>query len=254
MPRAVLRCAFATRILPSRDWDLSEEQIAAHSDLHRQRVGAVVDAELSWLNGERPEPDWPKFPFEPAYPRRRGIRLPGGPLRKQSPARQRPRTEERVDHQGAALWLNNAASLVDFAKRPWLHNVVRTYACWTAAANGAGLDDDEEISRLPSEWNDAYFDLLAYCLPGLASPEVDELALVPIMSMPDEPFFDVVTRFLRSVDAVYFGEHGLQTPEAVRIRSTLAQRLMASSGWRRLADSRSTSIEMHIGPAIAVFF
>lgn len=254
LPPAMLRCAFAARILPSRDWDLSEEQIAARSDCHRQRVGAVVDTELSWLNGERLEPDWPKFPIEPAHPRRRGIRLPGGPIREQSPARQRPRTEERVDHQGAALWLKNAASLVDFAKRPWLHDVVRVYACWTAATNGAGLDDDEEISSPPSEWNDAYFDLLAYCLPALASPEVDELALVPIMSMPDEPFFDVVTRFLRSVDAVYFGEHGLQTPEAVRIRSTLAQRLMASSGWRRLANSRSTSIEMHIGPVIATFF
>lgn len=91
-------------------------------------------------------------------------------------------------------------------------------------------------------------------MPGLASREADKLAVTPISSLPDEPFFDVATRFLRSVDAVYFNDLGLQEAEAVRIRSALARRLMASSGWRRLRDSRSTTIEMHIGPAIAAFF
>ena len=95
---------------------------------------------------------------------------------------------------------------------------------------------------------------MAYCLPGSASPEADELALTPISSLPDEPFFDVVTRFLQSVDAVYFNDYGLQEAEAVRIRSVLARRLMASWGWRRLGGSRSTSVEIHIGPAIAAFF
>ena len=42
--------------------------------------------------------------------------------------------------------------------------------------------------------------------------------------------------------------------EAVRIRGTLAHRLVATRGWRRLADSRLESIELHIGPAIAAFF
>jgi len=100
----------------------------------------------------------------------------------------------------------------------------------------------------------AYFHLLAYCMPGLESSEADELALTPICSLPDQPFFDVVTRFLRSVDSVYFNDYGLQEAEAVRIRSALARRLMASSGWRWVGDSRSTFIEMHIGPAIATFF
>lgn len=88
----------------------------------------------------------------------------------------------------------------------------------------------------------------------MPSPEVDELALTPIISLPDEPFFDVVTQFLRSVDDVYFNDGGLQAAEAVRIRSVLAHRLMASWGWRRLRDDRSTSIEWHIGPAIAALF
>jgi hypothetical protein len=73
-------------------------------------------------------------------------------------------------------------------------------------------------------------------------------------SLPDQPFFDVVTQFLRSVDGVYFNDDGLQESIATRIRSTVVNRLMKSSGWKWLVRSRSPSIEMHIGPAIAVVF
>jgi hypothetical protein len=129
--------------------------------------------------------------------------------------------------------------------------MVRAYVQWTAAANGAGLTQDEEIANEPTEWDDAYYGVLASCLPGLESQDIDAIALTPIMSLPDEPFFDVVTRFLRSVDAVYFNEHGLQEQDVVHIRSVLARRLIASNGWHRLAGSQSLSVEVHIGPAIA---
>lgn len=61
-------------------------------------------------------------------------------------------------------------------------------------------------------------------------------------------------RNTQSVDAVYFNDRGLQDPIAINIRSSFANRLMTSSGWQRLRGSRSTSIESHIGPAIAVLF
>jgi hypothetical protein len=121
-------------------------------------------------------------------------------------------------------------------------------------ANGAKLDAYEEVADPPREWNHAYFDLLAHCLPELALPEIEQLALAPISSLPDEPSFDVIAQFLRSVDAVYFNDGGLQESIAIGIRSALATRLMASSGWKRLGGSRSASIEIHIGPAIAVLF
>jgi hypothetical protein len=53
---------------------------------------------------------------------------------------------------------------------------------------------------------------------------------------------------------IFFNERGLPADEAVRIRSVLASRLIATSGWRRLSGSHSNSVEVHIGPAIAVFF
>jgi hypothetical protein len=253
LPRAVLRCAFAACIRPKREWDLPEGEAAARAERHSQRVRAAVDAELAWLADGHVEPDWPAFPPEPAR-RRRHYVVRGERDQQDTLAVEPPRPAEYTDHQAAAAWLGNARGLFDVAKRPWLRQVARSYAAWTAAANGAGLDAHEQISHPPGEWNNAYFDLLAHCLPGLASTEIDELALVPISSLPDEPFFDVMTQFLRSVDNVYFNGPTLQEPIAISVRSGLARRLMASSGWQRMVGSRSASIEMHIGPAIATLF
>jgi hypothetical protein len=253
LPRSALRCAFAASIRSSREWDLPKEEVAARSERKRQRVEAVVDAELAWLAGERPEPDWPAFPSETARARR-GVRLRLGRGQQDRPAPQRSRPAEYTDHQAAALWLKNAVALVYVVQRPWIREVLRTYTGWTAGANGAGLNAYEEIADPPSEWNDAYFDLLARNLPGLDLSQIEQLALGPVSSMADESFFDVITQFLRSVDGVYFNDRGLQELIATSIRSALADRLMASGGWKRLCSSRSTSIEIHIGPAIAVLF
>ena len=158
-----------------------------------------------------------------------------------------------MDHRGAALWLRNASGLFDVSVRPWLRDVARIYAEWTAVANGPELNRSSKVEDRPLEWNWAYFDLLANCLPGMESGDVDELALIPIISLPEEAFFDAVTSFLRSVDKVHFDDRGLQIQEAVRIRSLLADRLMTSSGWRWLGADQSLSIERHIGPAVAAF-
>ena len=254
LPRAVLRCAFAACIRVSRGWNIPEKEVAVRSERHGQQVQGAVDAELAWLAHQRPEPNWPAFPLE-VVRRRRGFRLTSGLAQQEDmPAAQRSQPHEYVDYQAAALWLGIAKSLGDVSELPWLRAIVRAYGPWTAAANGARLEAHEEVTDPPREWNNAYFDLLAHCLPGLASAEVDEFALAPISSLPDEPFFDVMTQFLRGVDAVYFNNSIFQEPIAISIRSALANRLMASDGWKRLGRSRSASIEIHIGSAIATLF
>jgi hypothetical protein len=217
-------------------------------------VQAAVNAELAWLAGERDEPEWPEFPSVSRSTRRRRRIILGPQQAESAPIRRRAPPEEYTDHQAAALWLRTAAALADVTTRPWLRELARTYVQWTAAANGAGLTQDEEIADEPTEWNDAYYGLLAKCLPGLGSQDIDEIALTPIASLPDEPFFDVTSSFLRSVDVVFFNGHDLPTDEAVRIRSLFGSRLITTSGWQSLAGSRSNSVEVHIGPAIAVFF
>lgn len=249
--RAVLRCAFASCIQRRRNRDVTDEERSSDRDQRRQKLDAAVDAEMAWLGGSRAEPEWPAFPDEEVR-RRRHLRLLGCAAESLESSK-RPR-DEYVDHQAAALWLRGANRLGDVSKHPWLLDIVRVYGPWTMAANGAGLDRNEDIDNPPREWNDAYFDLLARALAGLSIREIERLALEPLISLPDEPFFDAVTDFVRSVDAVYFGEHGITEAAAVAVRAKLAERLMESSGWRWTVTKPSPSIERHIGSAIATLF
>ena len=168
------------------------------------------------------------------------------------PIEESPEPNVYTDHQAAALWLGSAAELFDAAKRPWLRNIVKTYGSWTCVANGSELEEDEDSDRRPKEWNNAFFKLVSYCLPGLTSPEIEEIALVPITALPDEAFFDVTTAFLREVDGVYFNDFTLQDAQAVRIRSELVNRVMKTRAWKRHVRDHSTSTEIHLGPAVAV--
>jgi len=253
LPRAILRCAFTASIQLTRKWDRTEEAAAVLSAEYRQRVSAAVDAEMRWLAGERGEPTWPPFPSKTPR-RRRRIRLPGGPTPQENTEPKPTRPGEYADEQAAALWLRQIFDLTSDATRSWLRDIARTYASWTAEANGSGLAAHDDVDDPPREWNDAYFGLVARCLPGLTQPEAEALSVTAIAALPDESFFDLTTDFLRAVDAVYFNDGGLAEPIAVGIRSALASRIMASHGWQRLRDNRSSSIEWHIGPAIAVLF
>jgi hypothetical protein len=149
------------------------------------------------------------------------------------------------------LWLAKLRQLAVSGEYPWVQEISHTYSPWTATANGADLESHEKVTNEPSEWNDSYFYLLALSIRGVTLTEVDELALAPICSLPDEPFFDVASTFVRGVDEVFFNDLGLDELCAIHVRSQLTDRLMRSSGWRQLGGSRKSSIEMHIATAIA---
>ena len=251
MPCALLRVAFVSCIRLRREHPGDNPA----ADIER-RVQAAINAECSWLSGDGDEPDWPVFPMmSPA--RLVGLRIPpiAGELWEETdrPAA-RTRTVEILDDRSAGLWLKSLSSLFDVETRPWLRDVARSYADWTAVANGGNLKPRDSIERKPSEWNVTYYDLVARCLPGLTVESVDQLALDQIRSLPDETFFDATSYFLRSVDNVYFGNGGLADAEAVHIRASLAERLSESPDWRLRSRDPSTTIEMHMGSAIAAFF
>jgi hypothetical protein len=248
LPRAVLRCAFAARNNPRRNWRMPESEYLSVFELHRQQVAKTVEAELDWLDGKQAEPQWQVFMPTPARPRTRFR------------SRQRQRNESiedpvqqnvDVDHQAAALWLGGAASLFDVAKRPWLRDIIKTYGAWTHLANGSELEEYEDPDRGPTDWNDVFFKLLAYSLPGMSSEDIDEMALAPITKLPDRSAFDVMRSFLRDVDGVYFNEHVFADAQAVHVRSLLAKKIMTTRVWERHVRDRSTSTEIHFGPAIA---
>ena len=251
LPRALLRTALVSCIRLRREH--SEDDRAA--DIER-RVRSAIDRECSWLSGESDEPGWPAFPMV-SPTRAVGFRIP--PFSAELPEEidrpaARPQTAEILDTRSAALWLRSSSSLFDVEARPWLRDPARSYAEWTAVANGRSLKPRDRIKRKPSEWNVEYYKLVARCLPGMAAESIEQLALGPIRSLPDEAFFDATGYFLRSVDRVYFGYGGLAETEAVQIRASLAERLSETSDWRSRSSDPSGSIEVHMGSAIAAFF
>lgn len=252
LPKAVLRCAFSASVVENRAWDGSQEEVDAREARSHERARTAVAAEMAWLGGEGPEPTWPTFPVEEARPRKR-LRIPriAAPEPPEVPA---PSPSEHVDHQSAGLWLSQARGLSQDDTRPWLSDIVKAYMPWTAIANGSNLDDGDEAEHPPSEWNDTFFAAAARCVVGLPTHETTELTVRHIVALPDRNFYDVLVDFLRSIDAVYFEGDNIPTQVAVDIRSALADHMLTTRGWERLSRSRDLSIEMHIGPAIAVMF
>ncbi len=253
LPRAILRCAFGACVVENRIWDApSQEAVDASKARGLERARAAITAEMAWLYGTATEPQWPRFPAEPAQPKRRltysghHVAAPKLPEAMAS--------TEHANHQAAALWLRQVRGLSDDSLRVWLSKVVNTYMPWTTAANGAELDDGEETDHPPFEWNDTFFAVVARCIVGLSTHEVTELAVRHIVKLPDQNFYDVLADFLRSLDAVYFAGGNISTEVAVDVRRAFAERMLTTHGWVHLSRSKDFSIEMHLGPAIAVLF
>ena len=252
LPQAIVRCAFRASIYAPRHWDGRDEDRAARVQRHRRDVDAANQAELAWLYDGGAEPPWPTLPWcsstnAKEHPASTSVGMNGvRPTR-----RDRDAQIDRFDYQAAAAWLRGADAERD---RAWLPAALQACADWTWAANGAGLESSEDLSRPPHEWNDLYFALLAHDLAGADAAAVDRRALQPLASLPDESFFDVLTLFQRSVDIVHFNNHGLDTTTAVRVRARLAERVRASDSWRWMVRERSSRVEVHLGPAIATLF
>ena len=245
LPRAILRCAFSACVHPYKERAWLEEEDPSLDEDYRRQVSVAIDAELRWLAGERKEPEWPLLAPRHASPRYGSshVREEGVQV-----------LSQRTDVQAAGLWLGNAATLFDVAQRPWLRDVAKAYSEWTFIANGSELAESEEPDNAPNEWNQAYFKLLAHCLPGLARAEIDEIALKPIVELPERSFLRTMAIFLREADAVYFNERTLDSAEAVYIRMTLAERLMKTRAWDWECCRRSNSISLYLGPATATVF
>ncbi|MDC7690375.1 hypothetical protein [Vogesella indigofera] len=254
LPRAVLRCAFSASVVENRAWNVSQEEVDARKARSHERARAAVAAEMAWIGGEGPEPTWPTFPVEQARPKRR-LRLPGARIGTPEPPEvPAPSPAEHVNHQAAALWLRQVRALSHDDTHPWLSEIVKAYMPWTAHANGANLEDGDETDHPPSEWNNTFFAAVARCVVGLSRLEATVLAVRHIVALPDRNFYDVLVDFLRSIDEVYFEGDNIPTQVAVDIRCALADHMLTTRGWQRLGRSRDLSIEMHIGPAIAVLF
>lgn len=247
---SILRVAFTAAFYFWHPWDTPDDAKRAADDEQKTAVEQAIMAEVNWLVGQGAEPAWPTFDEGEirGRGRRRGVRI-GVPRVPERPPREVSR--RFVNHQEAALWLSALASRAE-GDKAWMEAVETTYAPWTFAANGAGLQEDQEIEA-PQEWNAAFFSLMTANFRGKKINEI-ESALEPLFKLQDEAFFDLTEIVLYKVDALYFNEGAIATDTAVEIRKHFALRLSQSYGFQRLRTDKSTGVEVHLGPAIATVF
>ena len=247
IPKVILRCALAACTQPWRRRSRDNGAFDAQREIYRKNIQAAVDAEIRWFEKRSDEPEWPAF--EPLYARSR--RRPSLLERRHHKREEEEEVEWFTDHQSGALWLHRSDSLFDVGKRVSLRDVAKAYLTWTLVANGSELSEDDDPDNGPHEWNDAYFSLLACCLPGLSVDQLDEVALTPIRSLPGQAFLDVSTIFLRAVDRVYFGQNPLGAAEAVHVRGSIMQQLMQSNEWKWQQHDLTGSVGLHVGATMA---
>lgn len=246
---ALLRCALQAQIRRSRSWKATEEEKAVDRADFQRRVQCAISAERVWLGGG-PEPSWPEFPRHDIHVRR-GIPL--GEAAKNRPAPRRGQLEETVHTQSGALWLRMLTSDAASEDLAWQLRFVDTYAEWTADANGAGLERTADVDVRLDEWNNAFYSVFARSLVSLDLGTA-EAWTTRVLDVPDRSFFDVLAELIPPIDVSYFNGKGLSLGAAVKLREILADRLMQSAGWRWERDRSRLSVEMRIGPAIAVLF
>lgn len=247
---AILRCAFSAQIHPTVRWDEEEEKKMASQARYDCRIRAAIDAERAWLRGDHQEPCWPLFP-EPPLHVRRGLRI--GDDHEMELSQKIVRTDEEVYTQSAALWLRQLTCDSDHQFPDWVPDFVNAYAAWTARANGAGYECSVEFDNRLNEWNDIFFRLLARTLCG-RNPDQASLEVARAIAVPDKSFFDIAETLVRELDELHFNDLGLDLEMALRLRGTVADRLVESAGWRRERNRSEMSVEMWVGPAIGVLF
>jgi hypothetical protein len=250
LPRSLLRIALAACIHVRHAWDVPEAENEAANAARQASLKERIDAELAWLNEGADEPAWAGFPVKNVRKKQKlSIRIGG---RSNPPPPPRAERNEFIDHQSAALWLRSLRQ-PGISELSWQRDLYNAYVTWTFAANGVGLEQDEDLVQRPTEWNKIFFELMANCAPGCSLADINA-SIAPILDLNDQAFFDVSADFLRSLDAVYYDGKGLSAEVAATIRAQFAERLGQSYSYQRLRGTKSDGIETHLGPAIATQF
>jgi hypothetical protein len=224
----------------------------ARKEAEQSRLQSAVAAELHWLAGEGAEPGWPELPDPNPPKERRRISL-GKPGARQNRFHL-PSRVFALDAGEAAQWLSLAVEFWRAARPDVLCALVRHCWPWTAGANGVGCGLDEEPGELAFEWNDAYFAAALAAAVSIGDGVIEEYVLDPLAQLPEERFLDAVEAVLPALDPLWLNAGVVSDSTAVSIREALAQRLVATWSWRRLASERSMSTEIHVAGAVAAMF
>lgn len=263
LTRSLVRLGFLSAIyalLPhDNGFDEVEDYLARQQARETMREEAeqtmlhgAVEAELCWLRGEGPEPDWPELP-DPNPPKERyRFTLDKPRLRRKLPSA--PSRDFALDAATAANWLSFAVGLWGETDPGRLCALVRHCWPWTAGANGVGCGPDEEPGELSLQWNEAYFTAALAAAVSIEDAGIEEYVLRPLAQLPEERLFDAMEAVLHRLDRLWLADGVVSDNTAVMIREELVQRLIATRSWRRMEADRAVGLEKHLAGAVAAMF
>lgn len=215
------------------------------------RLQVAVDAEIAWLANGGDEPAWPALPDpNPPKERHRLTRTPRWPAERAAA----PPRQFSLNAALAARWLSLVAELWQEHCPALLQAFVKYLQPWTAGANGANCEEDEEPGELAFEWNRAYFPAALVAAIPAGEAGIREYVLAPLEKIAEERFLDAAEAILHALDPLWLSKQMVSDDLAVMVRQLLVERLVATRYWHRLAAQRSDGIEVHLGGAIAAMF
>jgi hypothetical protein len=135
----------------------------------------------------------------------------------------------------------------------WSAGFIAAYESWTIEGLGAGHGKQFEIEHLSRDWNSAFIQVLARAFTKMSEAELVGYIL-RLSDVPDRSLFAVVDQMIYAVDLVFFNGGEIELSAALKIRTVLADLVVATAGWRREQQRTDMVVERNIGAAISKLF
>lgn len=253
LPKAMLRVGLTAALQAERSW--KDVAVTARRQAKRdRRLKAAIAAEAAWLAGGA-EPAWPKLPSPRRAPRRRGIRLPGGPsFAKPDERPAEPRPDLWFDDHSGGGWLSAAELSKQVRESPWIADLVAAYRDFSDAAWGLGLDEIAEADNLPTRWLHPFDRLRLRASLDRDAATYEATVLEPLTALPDQAFLTASEVLVGALDSLFWDEKRLPIEWLVDARQRIIDRVMACSLWRWGRTEKTDTISMDLaGPLQALF-
>lgn len=256
LPKAILRCALATRTSLWMRRDRDRERVGRLAAAYAEGQRQAVEAEMGWLNSG-PEPDWPSIADTPPVLRApHTLRMTPSGFEAEFTVSSSASRENvaRFDHQAAAQWMGAVCGTFRPAVVPWIYELIDSYSNWTARANGAGAAKDMDPDRPPAEWNNQFYRLAAWSILQRQDDIVEDF-VGQVSGLPDKPFSDVGSALLHASDvAFYNAKPPLPNDRAERVRALLSTRMIQMGAWTRAPREGELNIDRRLTGIVSTLF
>jgi hypothetical protein len=246
--QSIVRLALQASIYPERHWDDAEADANAKEDRGR-RLRTAVAAELSWLQGTAPKPDWPEWPRT----RRVKERHPRKWEELEDEAEDEAKPDSWVNGQESGAWLQWIARSAVVWNADWTGELMDYYRDWTLHAWGLGLPPQAEIANPPVEWLRPFIQLSVRRVGPLPEQPGSSTLASAIGTLPDESFLDAAAIMLLYSDALHIDGGEIPATQLVALREQFLERLLATRFLQWSRSEKSDTIASDLAELVAAF-